>query len=190
MKTRIREFRKERRWTLQELARRVNTTAQTVQRLETENMTVSTDWLERFGDAFNIDPVQLLISPERSNPPVLGDIGPDGKLLPAPSGSIKPLGVDPGALVRDAVCVRLACDCGDHREGTYLVCERHTGRNIQNAVGIDALACFTDGDIVFGRVITGESGRFTVVPLRQLASIWYDRELEWVAPPKMTMMVL
>ena len=52
MKTRIREFRKERRWTLQDLARQVGTTAQTVQRLETANMTVSTDWLERFGEAF------------------------------------------------------------------------------------------------------------------------------------------
>ncbi len=190
MKTRIREFRKERRWTLQDLARHVGTTAQTVQRLETENMTVSTDWLERFGEAFNIDPVQLLVSPDRANPIILGDIGPDGRLEPTPSGNAKTLGVDPGALVRDAVCVRLGCDCGDHREGTILVCERQTGRNIQNAVGIDAVVGFTDGDIVFGRVITGEAGRFTVVPLRQHGSIWYDRELEWVAPPKMALSVL
>ncbi|NNF79743.1 MAG: helix-turn-helix transcriptional regulator [Rhizobiales bacterium] len=190
MKTRIREFRKERRWTLQDLAKQVGTTAQTVQRLETENMTVSTDWLERFGEAFNIDPVQLLISPDRSNPPILGDIGPDGRLEPAPSGSAKPLSIDPGALVRDAVCVRLGCDCGNFTEGTLLVCERQSGRNIQNAVGIDALAAFSDGDIVFGRVITGEAGRFTIVPLRQLASIWYDRELEWVAPPKLALTIL
>ena len=190
MKTRIREFRKERRWTLQDLARQVGTTAQTVQRLETANMTVSTDWLERFGEAVNIDPVQLLISPDRSNPPILGDIGPDGRLEPVPTANQKPLSVDPGALVRDAVCVRLGCDFSGFSEGTLLICERQSGRNIQNAVGIDALAGLSDGDIVFGRVITGEAGRYTIVPQRQLASIWYDRELDWVAPPKLAMNVL
>lgn len=185
MKTRIREFRKERRWTLADLAKKIGTTAQTVQRLETSNMTVSTDWLERFGEAFNIDPVQLLISPERINPLILGEIGPDGRLEVAPKGSAKPLGVDPGAIVRDSVCVRLRVDFTDHPEGTILVCERQTGRNIQNAIGIDALAGTVDGDIMFGRIINGEGERYTIVPQRQRASVWYDQELEWVAPPKM-----
>ncbi len=189
MKTRIREFRKERRWTLADLAKKIGTTAQTVQRLETSNMTVSTDWLERFGEAFNIDPVQLLISPERINPLILGDIAPDGRLEVAPKGAAKPLGVDPGAIVRDAVCVRLGADFGAHVEGTILVCERQFGRNIQNSVGIDALAGCVDGDIMFGRVINGEAGRYTIVPQREHASIWYDRELEWVAPPKMALRV-
>ena len=190
MKTRIREFRKERKWTLTDLAKIIGTTAQTVQRLETSNMTVSTDWLERFGEAFNVDPVQLLVSPDRINPMVLGEIGPDGRLLPDPKGVARPLGVDPGAIVRDAVCVRLGVASGEHPAGTILVCERQSGRNIQNAVGSDALAGFPDGDIVFGRIINGEESRYTIVPISASASVWYDQELEWVASPRMSLRML
>ena len=46
MQTRIREFRKLRGMTLKELADKIKTTPQTVQRLETANMTVSMEWLE------------------------------------------------------------------------------------------------------------------------------------------------
>ena len=52
-------------------------------------------------------------------------------------------------------------------------------------MGIDALAGTVDGDIMFGRIINGEGERYTIVPQRQRASVWYDQELEWVAPPKM-----
>ncbi len=190
MKTRIREFRKARKWTLIELAKRIGTSAQTVQRLETSNMTVSTSWLERFGEAFNVDPVQLLVSPDQINPMVLGEIGADGRLLPDAKGVARPLGVDPGAIVRDAVCVRLAVATGGHPAGTVLVCERQSGRNIQNAVGSDALAGFADGDIVFGRIINGEGDRYTIVPMSADATTWYDQELEWVAPPRMSLRML
>ncbi|MEM8687885.1 MAG: helix-turn-helix transcriptional regulator [Pseudomonadota bacterium] len=190
MKTRIREFRKDRKWTLVKLAKMVGTTAQTVQRLETSNMTVSTDWLERFGEVFNVDPVQLLVSPDRINPMVLGEIGPDGRLLPDPKEVARPLGVDPGAIVRDAVCVRLAVASGGHPASTVLVCERQIGRNMQNAVGSDALAGCADGGIVFGRLINGEAGRYTIVPMSAEASTWYDQELEWVALPRMSLRML
>lgn len=190
MKTRIREFRKARKWTLTKLAKMVGSTAQTVQRLETASTTMSTDWLERFGEAFNVDPVQLLVSPDRLNPMVLGEIGADGRLLFDAKGVARPLGVDPGAIVRDAVCVRLGVPSGGHPAGTVLVCERQSGRNIQNAVGSDALAGFTDGDIVFGRIINGEADRYTIVPMSAEASTWYDQELEWVATPRMSLRLL
>ena len=54
MSTRIREFRKLRGMTLQYLAQKVGTTAQTIQRLETGNMTVSLDWLRRIADVYGV----------------------------------------------------------------------------------------------------------------------------------------
>ena len=52
--TRIRYHRKLRRWTQPELARRIGTTAATVSRLETADMSVSIEWLQRFADVFGV----------------------------------------------------------------------------------------------------------------------------------------
>jgi transcriptional regulator with XRE-family HTH domain len=62
--TRIRELRKARGFTLKELALAIGTTPQTVQRLETANMTVSTEWLEKIAKALVLEPYQLLSPPD------------------------------------------------------------------------------------------------------------------------------
>lgn len=63
MRTRIKEFRKASGLTLKQLADAMGTTPQTVQRLETDNMTVSTKWLERFAKALGVRPDELLEDP-------------------------------------------------------------------------------------------------------------------------------
>jgi len=60
MKNRIRNYRQRRGMTLKELADTVATTPQSVSRLETGNMTLSTEWLERFAEALQVHPVELL----------------------------------------------------------------------------------------------------------------------------------
>ena len=60
MQTRLRELRKQRGMTLHQLAELIGTTPQTVQRLETATMRVSTDWLERFAKAFGVSPQDLI----------------------------------------------------------------------------------------------------------------------------------
>ena len=74
MSTRIREFRKLRGMTLNYLAQKVGTTAQTIQRLETGNMTVSLDWLQRIADVFGLPAAALLVTDTTSSVPVLGDL--------------------------------------------------------------------------------------------------------------------
>jgi transcriptional regulator with XRE-family HTH domain len=59
--TQIRAVRKARGFTLKDLANAIGTTPQTVQRLETANMTVSLEWLQRIADALGIQPHLLLI---------------------------------------------------------------------------------------------------------------------------------
>jgi transcriptional regulator with XRE-family HTH domain len=86
MSTRIREFRKLHGMTLQTLAQKVGTTAQTIQRLETGNMTVSLDWLTRIADVFKVPAAVLLVSDTTASVPVLGDLYATGKVTPPADG--------------------------------------------------------------------------------------------------------
>jgi transcriptional regulator with XRE-family HTH domain len=61
--TRIRELRKLSGLTLKDLADAIGTTPQTVQRLETGSMTVSTDWLFRFAQVLRVQPSELISDP-------------------------------------------------------------------------------------------------------------------------------
>ena len=56
----IRRRRKVRGWKLRDLAARMRTTPQTVQRLEAAKITMSMDWLDRIADALDVEPWQLL----------------------------------------------------------------------------------------------------------------------------------
>jgi transcriptional regulator with XRE-family HTH domain len=92
MSTRIREFRKLHGMTLQTLAQKVGTTAQTIQRLETGNMTVSLDWLTRIADVFKVPAAALLVSDTTASVPILGDLNAAGEVMP-------PASSDPAAML-------------------------------------------------------------------------------------------
>jgi transcriptional regulator with XRE-family HTH domain len=59
----IHRMRKVKRLTLADLAYKMETTPQTIQRLEKGNMTMSIHWLESFAKALNCQPYQLVLSP-------------------------------------------------------------------------------------------------------------------------------
>jgi transcriptional regulator with XRE-family HTH domain len=86
MSTRIREFRKLHGMTLQTLAQKVGTTAQTIQRLETGNMTVSLDWLTRIAEVFKVPAAALLVSEQTASVPILGDLNASGLVTPPANG--------------------------------------------------------------------------------------------------------
>lgn len=56
----IRKSRKHRGLTLKQLADAIGTTPQTMQRLESANMTLSLDWLEAIARALGLEPWQLI----------------------------------------------------------------------------------------------------------------------------------
>ncbi len=60
---RVRARRKQRGWTLLQLAQAIGTTPQTVQRLETANMTMSMEWAEKFCSALDCDSDELFGRP-------------------------------------------------------------------------------------------------------------------------------
>lgn len=65
-KTLIRERRKLLGMTLRQLAEATGTTPQTIQRLETGNMTVSLEWMDKIAHALDTDPAKLLAPVEAS----------------------------------------------------------------------------------------------------------------------------
>lgn len=69
--------------TLSYLAQKVGTTAQTIQRLETGNMTVSLDWLQRIAEVFGLPAAALLVTDATASVPILGDIDARGSIAPS-----------------------------------------------------------------------------------------------------------
>ena len=74
IRSRIREIRKERGLTLQQVAERADTTAQTIGRLETGMRTLSIDWVERIAKALDADSSELLSLPSEGDLEITGRI--------------------------------------------------------------------------------------------------------------------
>jgi len=180
MKNRIRHYRTMRGWTLQQLATEVGTTPQTIQRLEANTMTVSTDWLERIARAFDLPPIMLLADETARDVTFIGSVGRSGAVrtergrreqgeivldLPAP---------DPVALALDEAV-------GPYPKGAILVGTRLSGDNMVNALARDAIVALADGSVVLRKVVKGREAGFTLVPVGAAGDVLYDEEPEWIA---------
>lgn len=181
MDTRIRELRRLRGLTLKELADLSGTTPQTIQRLETANMTVSTDWLERIAAALEVRPIELLADFVADRlVPVVGSVGRNGRIVGG-EGSAERFAID--VLASSPVAARVTSDCGPYRAGAHLIGDRLSGANLANALGRDCLVEPTDGGVLLRRVIAGAAPEtFTLVPLEQGEVVIYDAHLAWAAP--------
>ena len=180
METRIRYFRKQRGWTLQALADRIGTTAQTIQRLETSNMTVSTDWLERIADAFGIDPVKLLVSDDRGEVSMLGTIGKGGIVRDHP-GAGDPQSIALDIPAEQPVAVRIDEPQGPYPAGCILIANKLFGDDMSSALGRDALVGLDGGTVLLRRVVKGNANTYTLVPLGSTEDVRYNQPVEWLA---------
>ncbi len=84
MISRIRDIRRARKMTLQQVANACvpPTTAQTIGRLETGMRTVSVGWLNRIAAALGVEASDLVQLPERVDLPVVAVIGAEGAAAP------------------------------------------------------------------------------------------------------------
>ncbi len=100
MITAIREVRRARGLTLEEVARRCSppTTAQTIGRLEMGTRTVSVAWLNRIAAALEVEASDLVSLPERGDLPVAATLGPDGAHAPRKPARIVPPQPSAGAV--------------------------------------------------------------------------------------------
>lgn len=178
METRIRELRHLRGWTLQQLAERSGTTAQTVQRLETGNMTVSTRWLDRLARAFGVHPADLL-APRRREAAFIGMLGARGMVQEVDEPGHLPLDIP----AENAVAVRLSETVGTHARGTILIANRLGPDEITNAHNRDALVALADGPVLLRRVIVAPGGSVILVPCDvPSGDVRYGIAPLWIAP--------
>lgn len=185
METRIREFRKLRGLTLKELAERVSTTPQTVQRLETANMTVSTDWLEKIAGALNIEPADLIARPGGREIPVIGRVINEGRVRAGEGKQVNTLHLHVPA--DDPVAAQLDVRVGFYEIGTILVANRLPEADYEKAHGVDCLVALENGDILLRRLIRGHKGAWTLVPHDAGAEVSYDARITWLAPIVMSL---
>jgi transcriptional regulator with XRE-family HTH domain len=162
MITRIREVRRARNLTLQDIADRCvpPTTPQTIGRLETGTRTVSVGWLNRIAHALGVEAGDLVHLPEREALPVAAILDHDGAHAPRHDGAAVPPRPEPGL-----VALTVAAGIGDYRSGDEVWLKRLEPADYGGALNRDVLAPRPGGRFIFGRLIGREAGKLHVVPL-------------------------
>src|SRR5689334_15208724 len=120
MITRIREVRRARGFTLEEVAQRCDppTTAQTIGRLETGTRTVSVGWLNRIARALGVEAQDLVEGGETSELKVAATVGASGAMAPRKAA----IAVPPRSS-ESQIAVLVAGSVGDYRSGDEIWCD-------------------------------------------------------------------
>jgi transcriptional regulator with XRE-family HTH domain len=164
MITRIREVRRARGLTLEEVAEACQppTTAQTIGRLETGTRTVSIAWLNRIAAALGVQASDLVAASEkeRNELEVAAVIGPDG--AHAPRKSAVAIAPRPRA---GQVALMVAAAVGEYRSGDEIWCDTLEPADFGRALNRDVLVPRPAGRFLFGRLINRDEERLQVLPL-------------------------
>jgi transcriptional regulator with XRE-family HTH domain len=161
MITRIRDVRKAKGLTLEQVGARCNppTTAQTIGRLETGTRTVSVKWLNRIAAALDTTASELVDMPGQDALPVAALLDHEGVRAPSKSLSFTPPLPAPGQV---AIAVRGGV--GDYRAGDQIWCDRIAPDALGAALNRDILVPRPGGRFLFGRLIGREKGMIHILP--------------------------
>jgi transcriptional regulator with XRE-family HTH domain len=161
MITRIREVRRARGMTLDDVARACDppTTPQTIGRLEVGTRTVSVGWLNRIAGALGVEASDLVDHPDRAELPVVAILGANGAVAPKRTAIVVPPKVAPGL-----VAITVASSLGDYRAGDELWCERLDPDQFGRALNRDLLLPRPAGRFLFGRLIGREGNKLHLLP--------------------------
>lgn len=182
MITRIRDVRRAKRLTLQEVAARCEppTTAQTIGRLETGLRTVSVGWLNRIAKALGVEPSELVTLPDRADVPVAAVLRADGVTAPA-----KPAVLLPPAPSPAMVGLKVEVTQGDYRAGDQLWLERLDPADYATALNRDVLVPRSAGRFAFGRLAATApdkaGARVQLLPLTPGARQQVIPDAPWIA---------
>ena len=162
MITRIREVRRARGMTLDDVARRCDppTTPQTIGRLETGTRTVSVGWLNRIAKALGVEAQDLVEGGEAAELKVAAILGPGGAVAPKRSAIVVPPHVGEGQ-----VAVIVAASIGDYRSGDEIWCETLVPPDYARALNRDVLIPRPAGRFMFGRLINRDEDKLQILPL-------------------------
>lgn len=162
MITRIREVRRARGLTLDDVARRCEppTTPQTIGRLETGTRTVSVAWLNRIARALGVDAQDLVEGGDRAELRVAAVLGPGGANAPRKSAIVVPPQVGEGQ-----IAVLVGAGLGDYRTGDELWCDTLPPGQYARALNRDVLVPRPAGRFLFGRLINRDEEKLQILPL-------------------------
>ncbi|MET0247134.1 MAG: helix-turn-helix transcriptional regulator, partial [Sphingomonas sp.] len=155
MITAIREVRRARGLTLDDVARRCvpPTTAQTIGRLETGTRTVSVGWLNRIAKALGVEASDLVRVADRPEIPLAAVLDGGGAQAPRRDAMLTPVRAEPGT-----VAVSVAGGIGDYRTGDEIWCRRLDPDDFAAALNRDVLVPRPGGRFLFDRLIGREAG--------------------------------
>ncbi len=161
MITRIREVRRARGMTLDDVAKACNppTTPQTIGRLETGTRTVSVGWLNRIATALGVDASDLVDHPDRAELPVVAVLGANGATAPKRQALVVPPKVGAGQ-----IAMTVAASSGDYRAGDEIWLEQIEPEDFAHALNRDILVPRPAGRFLFGRLIGREDGKLHLLP--------------------------
>lgn len=162
MITRIREVRRARGLTLDDVARRCDppTTAQTIGRLETGTRTVSVGWLNRIAAALSVEAQDLVEGTDRAALKVAAVLGAAGAHAPRKSSIVVP----PHA-TEDQIAILVASSVGDYRAGDEVWCDTLSTEEFVRALNRDVLVPRPAGRFLFGRLINRDEEKLQILPL-------------------------
>ena len=162
MITRIRDVRRARKMTLDDVAKACvpPTTPQTIGRLETGTRTVSVGWLNRIAAALGVTTADLVDHPQRDDLDVLAIIGAAGAAAPRRSAKLLPPRTQAGQ-----VGIRVDAGVGEYRAGDELWCDRLSPEEFGKALNRDVLVPRAGGRFLFGRLIGRDGARLQILPL-------------------------
>jgi len=162
MITRIREVRRARGLTLDDVARRCDppTTAQTIGRLETGTRTVSVGWLNRIAKALGVEAQDLVERGETAELKVAAILGAAGASAPRRSAIVVPPRVDEGQLA-----VTVSASVGEYRAGDEIWCDTLQPEDYARALNRDVLVPRPAGRFLFGRLINRDADKLQVLSL-------------------------
>lgn len=165
MINRIRALRKEKGWTLADLAAACDppTTAQTIGRLETGMRTVSLKWMDRIGAALGVDPEMIVRSEGSNHPQIVATLEAGGaEPLAKPRDAVLPT-----ELGGDAPLMALAVEvpAGPYLAGDTVWLRQIDPADAARAINRDVLVPRKGGRFAFGRLIDRQAGRVGVLPV-------------------------
>ena len=162
MITRIREVRRARGLTLDDVAKRCDppTTAQTIGRLETGTRTVSVGWLNRIAKALGVEAQDLVEGGEGAELKVASLLGPGGATAPRKAAIVVPPRVEEGQ-----IAILVGSSVGDYRAGDELWCDTLQPGEYSRALNRDVLIPRPAGRFLFGRLINRDEEKLQILPL-------------------------
>ena len=164
MINRIRDIRKQKGWTLADLAAACEppTTAQTIGRLETGMRNLSLKWMDRIGAALGVDPDTLVRSEQAAQPQVVAILEAAGpEALTSPRDAILPTELAAGGPL---VVLGVDQTTGPYLAGDQLWLRQLDPVEAARAINRDVLVPRPGGRFAFGRLIDRQGTLVGILP--------------------------